>query len=819
MERFPHLNFLQKVVGKPNSKPSNGKPNLITENNKSNKQGHYDSLTQSLNDIKTTWEIEISDRQNQNLPPLDNKTIPVFLQINPSLIGFDFDLKSFGIEVISQEEDGYIIGASLDGFESLNDKINKFVNEERGGGKIADFWKIIKSEQWKPDYILSDYLKSIWKDINENDVFVLEVGIAFDKPIGNVPDSTTKYYEKKIQKFRDKQIERDELFDERQLEFEKFINYYGKITSSIIDLEDSFCCEVKITGKGLKDLIYNYPFVFEVSEKEDVSGFNSCKEESFSFDIELIEPSKEFPIVGIIDSGIMESHKYLAPAILSSNSRSYLIEESSVADYVGGGGHGTRVAGAVLYPNGIPISNEPYQLPCFIKNIRVLDKENRLLNKLPAALMQEIVEDNKDCNIFNLSINSSVPYRLKHMSSWASTIDTLINKDNVIFIISAGNIAQDDIRNYLNKGNSYPNYLNEPYSRIANPAQSSFAITVGSVNHIGFEDENWKSLGEQNDISAFSRIGTGIWGMIKPDVVEYGGGLVASKTEFKAIRNNKVTSLELVRSTLDGGGAYSKDAVGTSFATPKVSYIVAELSKIYPNENVNLLRGLVAQGARLPNDFFKNPTINSIKCLGYGVPSLERVTRNTSQRITFYNTAEIKADEGQIYSLKIPESLRNQGDEHDILIEVSLSYTSKVRRTRQLTRSYLATSLDWTSSKLGQSLNVFEKIVLKQIEDEKFEEEHSNDSAQQIKWKIRERKDWGEVKDVNRNNSTLQKDWAIIKSYDLSEEISFAVIGRKGWDKTFEPVQYALVVSIEILDSNLEIYDAIKVENPIEVEV
>lgn len=819
MEKFPHLNFLQKVVGKPNSKQSNGKPNPITESNKSNKLGHYNFLSESINDIKSTWEIEVSERKDQNLPPLDNKTIPVFLQINPSLIGFDFDLNSFGIEIISQEDNGFIIGTSLDGFSSLDDKINKFLNNKKGGGKIADFWEIITGKQWRPQHILSDYLFSIWKHINDIDIYTLEVGVAFDKPLGNLPDVSKQGGVKRLQRYRDKEIERDERMLERQEDFFSFVSNYGTIKTSFVELEDSFCCQIEISGKGLKDLVYNYPFVFEVSEAEDISGINSYKEESFSFDIELIEPSKEFPIVGIIDSGIMESHKYLTPAITSSNSKSYLSEDISTADYVTGGGHGTRVAGAVLYPNGIPSSNQPYQLPCFIRNIKVLDKNNRLLNKLPAKLMQEIVEDNKDCKIFNLSINSSAPFRSKHMSSWASTIDTLINNDNVIFIISAGNITQDDIRNYLNKGNSYPNYLNELYSKIANPAQSSFAITVGSVNHIGFEDENWKSLGEQNDISAFSRIGTGIWGMIKPDVVEYGGGLIASKTEFKTIRNNQVTSPELIRSTLDGGGAYGKDIVGTSFATPKVSYIVAELSKIYPNENVNLLRGLVAQGARLPNDFFKKPTINSIKYFGYGVPSLERVTRNTSQRITFYNTGEIKADEGQIYSLKIPEQLRNQADEHNILIEVSLSYTSKVRRTRQLTRSYLATSLDWTSSKLGQSLNDFEKIVLKQIEDEKLEEENSNDSTQQIKWKIRERKDWGEVKDVNRNNSTLQKDWAIIKSYDLSEEISFAVIGRKGWDKTHEPVQYALIVSIEILDSNLNIYEAIRVENTIEVEV
>lgn len=819
MEKFPHLKFLQKVVGKPNFRKGNGKPSPITEQNKANKQVHYGYLSNVTNEIKSAWEAKILERQVQNLPLLRAEVIPIFLQVNPNLVGFDFNLKSFGIEIISQEDDGFIIGASLDGFNSLDDKINRFLKDVKGGGMIADLWQIIEGNNWKPEHILSDYLFSIWKNISDNQIFTLEVGIAFDKPLGNIPDISKQGGPTRLKKYREKEIARENRLFERQDEFYDFVAGYGELKSSFIELEDSFCCQIEISGKGFKDLVYNYPFVFEISETEDIFGISNLEEESFSFDVQLIQPSKDSPIVGIINSGIMEEHKYIAPAITANESRSYLIGDVSTADYVEGGGHGTRVAGAVLYPNGIPLSKDLYQLPCFIRNIRILDKDNKLLNRLPAELMQEIVYDNKDCKIFNLSINSSVPYRIKHMSSWASTIDTLMNQENVIFLISAGNIPFGDIRNYLNSFVDYPSFLDEPNSRLANPAQSSFAITVGSINHAGFEDENWKSLGEQNDISAFSRVGTGIWGMIKPDVVEFGGGLIASKTDFKTVRNNESTSPELIRSTLNGGGAYGRDIVGTSFATPKVSYIIAELSKIYPDENINLLRGLVAQGARLPNNFFENPTFNSIRYFGYGIPSLERVTKNTNQRVTFYNTGEIKADEGQIYSLRIPESLRNQADDYNILIEVSLSYTTKVRRTRQMTRSYLATSLDWASSKLGQSLNDFEKVVLKQIEDGQIELDIDNNDAQLIKWKIRERKDWGVVKDINRSNSTLQKDWAIVKSYDLPEEISFAVIGHKGWDKSFEPVTYALIVSIEILDSNLEIYEAIKIENEAQIEI
>lgn len=57
------------------------------------------------------------------------------------MISYDFDLKQFGIEIISEEDDGYIIGASLDGFAFPDEKINKFFNGEHGGGKLQNFGK------------------------------------------------------------------------------------------------------------------------------------------------------------------------------------------------------------------------------------------------------------------------------------------------------------------------------------------------------------------------------------------------------------------------------------------------------------------------------------------------------------------------------------------------------------------------------------------------------------------------------------------------------------------------------------------------------
>ncbi len=818
MPQFPHLKFAGNLVGKARFY-GGGSESAKTKHNKIERKKHSESLFENTSKLNQDWDNHIAEREALNLAPLNEDIEPIFLQINPSLLSqAEFNLESFGIEIISEEDDGFIVGASLDKLRSLEEKIKGFAEKEGGTGKIADLWKIIDGNrsEWKPQHVLSPALLEKWKTIEDTQVYKVEVAIAFDKPIGKEPDRSKRGGERRLEKYRQQQIEREELLMQRQTNFEEFVNFYkGEFKSGFIDLEDSFGCQISINGKGLKDLVVNYPYVFEVNEVDEIGGTDDIESDTTDFQFEVIPPEENSTEVGIIDSGIMENHKFLEKAIKPENSKSYVIHDTSTADLVSHGGHGTKVAGAVLYPQGLSVIKDTYQLPCFVRNIRILNKDNKLEeSQYPAELMQKIVEENLDCRIFNLSINSNAPFRKKHMSSWAAMLDKLIHENDILFIVSTGNVSFQDIRRYIQTGKTYPDYLSFPYCKIANPAQSSYSLVVGSVNDISFEDDYWQSLGNKDDIAAYSKTGTGIWGHIKPDVVEYGGGMKASKSKLP---NVKEIGIELVRSTLDGGRAVNKESVGTSYATPKVTHIAAILQNLYGDENINLIRALIVQGARLPGNHFLNPTKEAIEHFGYGIPSLERVTKNTERRVTFYNTNKIIAEEGQIYTLKIPEELRNPGEEYDILIEVTLAYTAKNRRTRQRTKSYLSTWLDWESSKLEETQEDFKNRMLRELDGKELE--NNSDSDGVIQWKIRERSDWGEVKDINRNNSSVQKDWVILKSYQLPEEIGFAVKGHKGWDLNKNPTPYALTVSIEVLGEDIPIYESIRIENEIEIEV
>lgn len=60
-------------------------------------------------------------------------------------------------------------------------------------------------------------------------------------------------------------------------------------------------------------------------------------------------------------------------------------------------------------------------------------------------------------------------------------------------------------------------------------------------------------------------------------------------------------------------------------------------------------------------------------------------------------------------------------------------------------------------------------------------------------------------------NGTLQKDWCIIKSNQLSDAFCIAVRGHKGWGGLFK-AKYSLAVSFEAINQDIPIYEPIRTE-------
>lgn len=838
---FPHLP-LPLIVRDRARFPSGGSVPAKEERNKANRATHGMQLANAAKAAVNAWAATRKQRDVQKLPQLPTD-IPLFVEVEPGT-DVEYLRRHFNLEIVAEHDDGVVLVASPDqDMTTFLTTTAKFVNNIRGGATAAKIYGISGPEnlQRRVERLLSESLYEKWPDLSDSSTYTVDVAIEClgTDTVPEAPEikegESAEHFENRLSKWREKwqaaQASWDDLMEAREYELMRFVRgYQGEILDIVHNqhvgvavLPDSFTVRVRISGQALRDLVLNYPYVFEVSEPDQVVGTNPVNgsEADIEHAFTMLPPDDEAPTVCIIDSGIQERHPYLSHAIDSGSSSCYVPGESptDVSDYVRAGGHGTRVAGAVLYPEGIP-SDGQFKSICWIQNARILDSNNRLSSALhPPSYLKAIVEryrlGSSATRLYNHSIAAYYPCKLRNVSAWAAAIDWLSWEYDVLFFQSAGNLPHNSaalpfrlgVLDQLSSGHTYPGYLLRGSSRIPSPSESLQAITVGSISHIEHGDGDISSIAGVDRCSAFSTTGLGVWDSVKPDVVEYGGDYALDSASPPSLHTPEEICPELVRSTMHGGPLASRDNVGTSFAAPKVAAIGALLQTNFPTESTLLYRALIINSARWPEwGEQASNKLDVIRQLGYGIPNASRATENTPYRVTLITTGElwIKGKEAQIYQVPIPGELRSPGSEFNIRIDVTLSYVAKPRRTRRSLKQYLSTWVDWRSSHLGESMESFTNRVVK------GGNRSQEDGEGIIPWKIREQDDWGEVEGVRRGNSTLQKDWAIVKSHELPTDFCVAVVGHIGWDKDPDAAaKYSLVVSFEAIDEDLQLYSEI----------
>lgn len=863
---FEHLPLLLRYEGKARLR-GGGDPSPQTLANKgAQRQAHSVALDTAAQALSANWQARKAERQatGQSLPDIP-AGIPILLQIDT---GLDLDVlrAKFQFEIVAEQEEGYVIVASEDiQLAAFRAMVQDFAVTAYGSATIAHVHTLL-DETERLGRILSEHLMASWGNIDDEQLYIVDIGIACagSQEIPTRPSrgksATDAQWAAKESEWSEKRAsaynEWDDIKMERETSIQRFTEFYQAEILHLTDsadfdagvLPDSFTVRLKISGKGLKDLVLNHPYIFEVVEPEDIKlPQNEGQQGAQAVPaVSPVAPYADAPAVCVIDSGIQEAHALLQPGIDQATSHCFLPGEAAtaIADEVVSGGHGTRVAGAVLYGEDVPAGGAP-QLPFWIQNARVLDAKNAMPVELfpPEALRKAVERFNdgpRQTRIFNHSINARSYCRTRYMSSWAAEIDQLCNERDVLIVQSAGNLPLQGtppflgIADHLNAGREYPAYLEENSARIANPGQSLQALTVGSIAYDAAELGAWRTFATQAaGPSAFSRSGPGIWNVVKPEVVEYGGDAVRTDNVPPDIQAGGVVPMacpNLVRSTLHGPGpAADRDTAGTSYATPKVARIAAQVQRVLPAQPALLYRALVVQSAQWPEwaedllSRLRNPppgmttaekqallavASSAFRCLGFGVPDEARATMNTDHRTTFITSGdtEIHAGECQVYQVPIPAELRQQADEFDIRIDVTLSYVAQPRRTRRNLRRYLSTWVDWTASKLGEGLHDFRVRAMK---DALHGEAPLPGST--LPWVLHDKPQHGLIRDFKRNSGTVQKDWAVVRSNSLPDHFCIAVVGHQGWSHDPDSTaRYALAVSFEILGGEITIYDPLR---------
>ena len=304
----------------------------------------------------------------------------------------------------------------------------------------------------------------------------------------------------------------------------------------------------------------------------------------------------DYPIIGVIDSGIMPDHKYLEPWIYK---REYFVPEE-YRNYE----HGTFVAGILIY-GGIINENKKTQ-PRF-KLLDVVTSPNNDPEKGPTDSLSEdrliqILHDvigryHSDVRVWNMSLGTDVICG-DIMSDLAIALDELQDLYGVDFILPAGNYIEIPLR-------EWPPVIDlQNADRITSPADSIRAITVGSIANIGIN-----GFVEKDMPSPFSRKGPGANYLIKPDVVYYGGNC----TSDLRCEGTGIISFDIHGNIIED--------IGTSYSTPVITAIYASLRNgIAEERSREFAKAFLIHSAQIPEQAKKDVT-DFDKYYGYGKPA------------------------------------------------------------------------------------------------------------------------------------------------------------------------------------------------------
>ncbi len=836
---FPHLTLLHKFHGQAELEGSGLKPSRVQENEQ-NRSNHGRYLATQFESVRQLINVRREDRHLAGLPRISGGQ-SFLLQIpDEDDEVLEWLSVKLGLEFVAEYDDGYVIVATGEiDLDQVVELANQFIGAEHGSGKMASVLEVYpdSADRRRIERVLDSQVLSYWPFVDDRPYLLdISVEVAPQKkpratPIQNrnwkpeTNERKRREHKRDVENYWEKY---DDLCLDRGAEVEALVAHYGGSIigsfqdSGLVKLPDSFSMRIEMDGRGFTDLITNFPSIFEVTIPDEVEQpFESpLARLSEAPEFVLLSPTDDSPSICIIDSGIQEEHRWLEASIAKDSSFCFIPSEdpADVADYVSNGGHGTRVASACLYPQYVPNSGQ-MKAPFWLLNARVLDRSCKLSKSLfPPDLLASIVDRyKKRTGVYQHSIAANTPCRISRMSAWSASIDYLSHHEDVLFIQATGNLTDrggqfnPGIVDHLANGRTHPFYLIEGSSRIANPAQSLQALTVGSISGGFYNDGFKKSVADSEHPSSFSRSGFGLWKSIKPEVVEFGGDFVKDSGNPPSISRVADVCPELARGTLNGGPAVARDSIGTSFSAPKIAHIAGKLAGQLPGRSPLLYRALIANSARWPawaENGSGDVKVLALKTIGYGVPSVERATRNDSSRVCLILDEErkIRAGEGMVFGVPIPQSLRSPGQDFPVRIDVTLSYSAEPRRTRKSRRGYLGVWLDWKSSKRGESFAAFQNRAVKDFNDESVD--NSGDS---MHWTIGRQSNFGVLKEGSRSNGTLQKDWTVIRSYELPDTFGIVVRGHKGWDRknSEAKARFSLVVSFEVLGEEIRIYEEV----------
>ena len=564
---------------------------------------------------------------------------------------------------------------------------------------------------------------------------------------------------------------------------------------------------------------------------------------------EIVSPPEDNCGILVIDSGVQRGHPLIAPVLgeaeVFPDEKRQFIKGS--ADDVNG--HGTNVAGIAIYGDiENCIKQRLFDPKVWLFSARVTNDDNKydediLVETQLDQAIRAFVEQYPNCKVINISLgNADQIYRdgLKQFRL-AAKIDEIAYEyqhKNIVFVISAGNAFYEEAKSDEQLRTDYPNYLLNDSARIIDPATSAIALTVGSLSF------GRGSITEPSDVrrqaiaklpgypSPFTRTGFGVDGMIKPDVVDFGGDLVLDLSYRENLSlpktnvlSHNVAGVSVLTLSKDYYSSLFHICSGTSFAAPRVANLAAQLFTKYPDASSNLIRALIVSSAVLPKEIppefqgkGKNSSSEQLKkqlaIYGYGQPELQRAMYSAENYVVLSeDNISIKVGNFHIYEIPQlpPDFFEVKGTR---ILSITLAFDPPTRPTRG--DSYLGVTMEFDLFK------GIDREIVKNAYEAASKTSFPDESTDNTKTKLK--KKYGAGIEVTlspgstvRKKGTIQRGQVEItsraKKYDKGNMTLVVSCNRK-WAKQdeIEIQRYALVACISHSDPKVDLYNRMKIQ-------
>lgn len=382
---------------------------------------------------------------------------------------------------------------------------------------------------------------------------------------------------------------------------------------------------ISATRELYQVLSENVPYLISmISSDLSKVTLNEIGAESELPEIDIPDPVNE-PTIGVIDT-LFDSSVYFSNWVENTD---YLDEWEMNSVRNSNREHGTQVTSIIV--DG-PRFNPWLDDGCGrfkVKHFGVCDDRISVMKLVKK--IKEIVVQNPDIHVWNLSLGTEDEVSKNFISYDAAVIDELISQRNVIFVISGTNDNRSEQSETL---------------RVGSPADSLNSIIVNSVKRNG-------------QPASYSRKGNVLSFFNKPDVSYYGGDYDERIVAYSPISGES-------------------EVYGTSFAAPWISRKLCYLIDVMglPREIAKALIIDAAAGWE-----YKKSTYQVKDFMGYGIVPIDintvLTTSNDEIRFVVYGTSESYRTTN--YAIPVP---RDEDNNYPYVARAAICYFPPCSRSQ-----------------------------------------------------------------------------------------------------------------------------------------